>query len=144
MMTTAMMPAAAAEFVDADGNIVIPKEVRPVVGLQETLLGGKKGAARQYRYGNLHVRDYGSHYTAHLDRVDPRTSPVGHLIEDAPEYLVGAMAAVIAGRHVGAKVYERRKKDGSISRGRALAEAALAAIVAGSAAGNVFYRAAKR
>ena len=38
------------DFVDTDGNIVVPKAVRPVIDLQETALGSKKGAGKQYRY----------------------------------------------------------------------------------------------
>ena len=100
------------EFIDSDGNIVVPKAVRPVVGLQETALGSKKGAARQYRHGNLHIRDYDSHYTVHMDRIDPRKNPLGHLLVDAPEYVIGAAAAALVGRHVGREVYKKRRDDG--------------------------------
>jgi hypothetical protein len=128
------------EFVDADGNIVIPKAVRPVIGLQETALGSKKGAAKQYRYGNLHIRDYDSHYTAHMDKVDPRKNPLGHLLVDAPEYVVGAAAAAIVGRHVGKRVYSSRRKDG-MSPKEAAADAIFAGWVAGASAGKLAYSA---
>lgn len=126
------------EFVDADGNIVIPKAVRPVVGLQETALGSKKGAKKQYRHGNLHIRDYDSHYTVHMDKVDPRKNPLGHLLVDAPEYVVGAAAAAIVGRHVGKLVYSRRRKDGKSPK-EAAADAILAGWVAGASAGKLAY-----
>lgn len=131
------------EFVDADGSIVIPKAVRPIIGLEETALGSKKGATRQFRYGNLHIRDYDSHYTAHMDKVDPRKNPLGHLLVDAPEYVVGAAAAAIVGRHIGKVVYNRRRKDGKSPRDAA-ADAVVAGWVAGSSAGKLAYTAASR
>lgn len=125
------------EFVDGDGNIVVPRAVRPIIEVSETALGSKKGAKRQYRYGNLHIRDYDSHYTIHMDRVDPRKSPLGHLLVDAPEYLVGATAAALVGQHICRTVYRKRKEAGKANR-----EAAIDAVIAGglaaSAAGRFF------
>lgn len=129
------------DFVDADGNIIVPKAVRPIAGLEETLIGNKKGANSQYRYGNLHIRDYGSHYSVHVDRVDPRESPLGHLLIDAPEYLAAAAAAIVAGRHVGKMTYKKRKRDGSSARDAAV-NAIIAGCLAGSAAGRIAYAAA--
>ena len=129
------------EFVDGDGNIIVPKAVRPIVDLKETALGGKKGAKRQYRYGKLHIRDYDTHYTVHMDRVDPLKNPIGHLLVDAPEYLAGTAAAVIVGRRVGGAVYNRRKKEGKSTRDAAI-DAAVAGYIAGSSAGNLVFNAA--
>lgn len=129
------------EFTDGDGNIVVPKAVRPIVDLKETALGGKKGAKRQYRYGRLHIRDYDTHYTVHMDRVDPMTNPLGHLLVDAPEYIAGAAAAVIVGRRVGSAVYDKRKKEGKSTRDAAI-DAALAGYAAGSSAGSLVFSAA--
>ena len=129
------------EFVDIDGNIIVPKAVRPIVDLKETALGGKKGAKRQYRYGKLHIRDYDTHYTVHMDRVDPLKNPLGHLLVDAPEYLASAAAAVIVGRRVGAAVYSKRKKEGKSTRDAAI-DAAVAGYIAGSSAGNLVFNAA--
>jgi hypothetical protein len=129
------------EFTDGDGNIVVPKAIRPIVDLKETALGGKKGAKRQYRYGRLHIRDYDTHYTVHMDRVDPMTNPLGHLLVDAPEYLAGAAAAVIVGRRVGSAVYDKRKKEGKSTRDAAI-DAALAGYAAGSSAGSLVFSAA--
>ena len=122
------------DFVDTDGNIVVPKAVRPLIDLQETALGSKKGAGKQYRYGNLHIRDYGSHYTVHADRLDPRSNPLGHLLVDAPEYLAAAAAAVIVGRQAGKAAYAKRN-------GRVV-DAIIAGCLAGSAAGRLAYGAA--
>jgi hypothetical protein len=126
------------DFIDADGNIIVPKAVRPTIGLQETSLGSKKGARRQYRYGTLHIRDYDSHYTVHVDRVDPRSNPLGHLLADAPEYLAATAAATLASRYVGRKVYSKCRGEGK-STGEALAQAAAAGLVTGLAAGKWAY-----
>lgn len=131
----------SVEFIDGDGNIVVPKAVRPIVDLNETALGSKKGAKRQYRYGNLHIRDYDTHYTVHMDRVNPLTNPLGHLLVDAPEYLAGAAAAMIVGRRVGATVYNRRKAEGKSTRDAAI-DAAIAGYIAGSSAGTLAFKAA--
>ncbi|HEX6067587.1 MAG TPA: hypothetical protein VFZ05_02195 [Nitrososphaera sp.] len=128
------------EFVDGDGNIVVPRAVRPILEISETLLGSKKGAKRQYRYGNLHIRDYDSHYTVHMDKVDPRENPLGHLFVDAPEYLVGAASAAIVGRHVGKSVYKKRKADGKAGKDAAV-DAIIAGGLAASAAGEFFFAA---
>ena len=83
---------SVVEFVDGDGNILIPKSVRPIMDLGITMLGEKKGCKKQYRYGNLHIREYESHYSAHIDKVDPRIDPLGHLMIDAPNYLAGLLS----------------------------------------------------
>lgn len=129
------------EFIDGDGNIIVPKAVRPIIDLKETALGGKKGSQKQYRYGKLHIRDYDTHYTVHMDRMDPLANPIGHLLVDAPEYLAGAAAALIVGRHVGIAVYNKRKKEGKNARDAAI-DAALAGYIAGSSAGSLVFNAA--
>jgi len=83
---------SSVDFIDGDGNILIPKSVRPIMDLGITMLGEKKGCKKQYRYGNLHIREYESHYSAHLDKVDPRVDPLGHLMVDAPNYLAGLLS----------------------------------------------------
>jgi hypothetical protein len=126
------------EFIDGDGNIIVPKAVRPIIDLKETPLGSKKGANKQYRYGSLHIRDYDTHYTVHMDRVDPLSNPLGHLLVDAPEYLVGATAAFIVGRRLGTMVYNMRKKEGKNTKD-AVIDAILAGYIAGSATGNLVF-----
>jgi hypothetical protein len=129
------------EFVDGDGNIIVPKSVRPIMELKETVFGSKKGAKRQYRYGNLHIREYDSHYSVHMDRVDPMKNPFGHLIVDAPEYIAGAAAGAIVARRVGAQVYSKRKVEGR-SKKEAAVDAAVAGYIAGSVAGKLVHDAA--
>lgn len=121
----------SVEFTDSDGNIVVPKSVRPIMELQETAIGGKKGAIRQYRHGNLHIREYADHYTVHMDRIDPLKNPLGHLLVDAPEYIVGAAAGALVAKRVGVAVYRKRKREGKSNR-----DAAVAAVVAGCVAGR--------
>ena len=85
------------------GNeIEVPKELREFMpsNAEETILGHKNGAKRQYRYGNLHIREYDDKFLVHSDRVDPRKNIVGHLVHDAPEVLVGLACAVFSGIQV--------------------------------------------
>ncbi len=124
------------EFVDGDGNIVVPRAVRPIIDINETALGSKKGARRQFRYGNLHIRDYDSHYTVHMDKVDPRKNPLGHLLIDAPEFVVGAATAILVGKYVGTTVYKIRKASGK-RESEAVSDAVLSGYLAGSQAGKM-------
>ena len=70
-------------------EIEIPLDLKRVVlmGAEETKLGDKKGALKQYRKGNLHIREYEDRLTVHADKVDPREDQMGHLIHDAQEVL---------------------------------------------------------
>lgn len=83
-------------------EIEVPKEVRQFMldGAEETNLGGKNGANKQYRYGNLHIREYDDKFLIHTDKYDPRKSPIAHLVFDAPEVLVGIACAVIGGTKI--------------------------------------------
>ena len=100
-------------------EIEIPKELREFM-LEEaklTSLGQKNGANKQYRYGNLHIREYDDKYLVHTDKVDPRKDPLGHLMFDAPEVLVGLACAAIGGSTVVSNVLKNNnsKKDASLS-----------------------------
>jgi len=126
------------EFIDGDGNIIVPKAVRPIIDQKETPLGSKKEAKRQYRYGALHIREYDTHYSVHTDIVDPSSNPLGHLFMDGPEYLAGATAAFIIGSGFGNTVYNISKKEGKSTKD-ALIDAVLNGYIAGSAAGNLVF-----
>lgn len=76
-------------------------------GAEETKLGQKNGAKKQYRYGRLHIREYDDKYLVHMDKVDPRQNPLGHLMSDAPEVLVGLTCAVYGGRKVASNVFKK-------------------------------------
>lgn len=93
---------------------------------EPTVLGDLRGAVRQYRYGNLHIREYAGHYAVHSDRADPRRDPIGHLVHDAPEVLAGLAAGLAAGP--AAYIGLRRAGRG---RGLSAAAAAAAALQAG-------------
>jgi len=92
-------------------EIEIPKEVRHFMpgDTEETVLGQKNGATKQYRYGNLHIREYYDKYLVHMDKVDPRQDPIGHLVHDAPEILVGIASGIIAGKKIALSIYKLQK-----------------------------------
>jgi hypothetical protein len=92
-------------------EIEVPKEIRPFMleDAEETPLGRKNGAIRQYRYGNLHIREYDDKYLVHMDKVDPRKDPVGHLVLDAPEVLFGVASAFFGGKKVASEIYKLQK-----------------------------------
>ena len=93
-------------------EIEIPKELRQFMleGAEETFLGHKNGAKKQYRYKNLHIREYEDKFLVHMDKVDPRKNPVGHLIHDAPEVLIGLACAAIGGGKVASYFYNKDSK----------------------------------
>jgi hypothetical protein len=126
---------------DGDGNIIMPRAVRPIIDLKDAPLGSKKGANKQNRYGNLYIRDYETHYSVHMDTVDPLSNPLGHLLVDKPESLAGATAALIVGRRLGTTVYIICKKgEGNNTKdAAAIGTAVLARYIAGSAAGNLVF-----
>ena len=80
-------------------EIEVPKELREfmITGAEETILGQKNGAQKQYRYGNLHIREYDDKFLVHVDKVDPRKNPMGHLFHDAPEVLIGVACSIFSG-----------------------------------------------
>ena len=102
-------------------EIDVPKHLRQFMleGARETKLGDKKGAKKQYRYGNLHIREYEDKYTVHMDKYDPRSDPIRHLVWDAPEVLIGLAGAIIGGSKVGSYLYNKNKnaKQSSIFSG---------------------------
>ncbi|MFL6490877.1 MAG: hypothetical protein ACJ70M_05190 [Nitrososphaera sp.] len=129
------------EFMDGDGNIIMARAVRPIIDLKDAPLGSKKGANKQNRYGNLYIRDYETHYSVHMDTVDPLSNPLGHLLVDTPESLAGSTAALIVGRRLGTTVYIICKKgEGNNTKdAAAIGTAVLARYIAGSAAGNLVF-----
>jgi hypothetical protein len=93
------------------GNeIEVPKELREFMleKAEETFLGQKNGANKQYRYGNLHIREYDDKFLVHTDKVDPRENPIGHLIHDAPEVLIGLACAVFGGSQIAKKFLNKK------------------------------------
>jgi len=93
-------------------EIEVPKELREFMleGAEETYLGKINGAKKQYRYGNLHIREYDDKFLVHTDRIDPRKDPLGHLVYDAPEVLIGLACAVFGGSQI-AKTFQNKNKS---------------------------------
>ena len=94
-------------------EIEVPREIREFMldGAEETSLGQKNGAKKQYRYGNLHIREYDDKFLVHTDRIDPRKDPLGHLLYDAPEVLVGLACAVFGGSQIAKKLHNKNSKS---------------------------------
>ena len=104
-------------------------------GAEETKLGNKMGAKKQYRYGNLHIREYDDKYTVHMDKYDPRSDPIRHLVWDAPEVLIGLAGAIIGGSNVASYLYKN-----NFSRKSSAASGLLASLISG----YVSYRISKK
>ena len=98
-------------------EIEVPKELREFMleGAEETFLGQKNGAKKQYRYGNLHIREYDDKFLVHIDKIDPRKDPLGHLIVDAPEFLVGIACAIFGGSHIRKSLFNKNSEKSSIT-----------------------------
>jgi hypothetical protein len=122
-------------------EIEVPKELRPFMpdGAKETAIGHRNGANKQYRYGNLHIREYDDKYLVHMDRVDPLEDPLGHLVFDAQEILVGLASGAVGGAKVASYIYNKSKKT---RRDRQIAAAA--GLVSSLAIGYVGYKIAKK
>ena len=93
-------------------EIEVPKELREFMleKAEETILGQKNGAYKQYRYGNLHIREYDDKFLVHTDKIDPRKDPIGHLVHDAPEVLIGLACAVFGGSQIAKKFLNKKSK----------------------------------
>ena len=113
-------------------EIELPKELSRIIldGAEETKLGAKKGAIRQYRKGNLHIREYDRKFTIHSDKVDPRKDPLGHLLFDAHEVLIGLAGAALGGGIIGKLIYNI-KKDSSYKKQQSIIGGLTASLVAG-------------
>jgi len=98
-------------------EIEVPKELREFMleEAEETLLGQKNGAYKQYRYGNLHIREYDDKFLVHTDKVDPRKDPIGHLIHDAPEVLIGLAFAVFGGSQIAKKFLNKKSNKSTFT-----------------------------
>ena len=100
-------------------EIEVPKELREFMleEAEETFLGQKNGAEKQYRYGNLHIREYDDKFLVHNDRIDPRKDPVGHLVYDAPEVLIGLACAIFGSSQIAKKVMNTNSKKLTFTSG---------------------------
>ena len=98
-------------------EIEVPKELREFMfeEAEETILGQKNGALKQYRYGNLHIREYADKFLVHTDKIDPRVNPIGHLVYDAPEVLIGIACGIFTGVTTAKKITNKNSKKISIA-----------------------------
>ena len=102
------------------GNeIEVPKELLEFMleDAEETLIGKKNGAYKQYRYGHLHIREYDDKFLVHTDKIDPRKDPIGHLIHDAPEVLIGLAFAVFGGSQIAKKFLNKKSNKSTFTSG---------------------------
>ena len=113
-------------------EIEVPKEIRPFMlkEAEETKLGQKNGADKQYRYGNLHIREYEDKYLVHMDKIDPRKDPLGHLVRDAPEVLIGLASAFFGGKKVASQLY-KMQKNSKLAKNTSLLGGLLASVALG-------------
>ncbi|MFB5635671.1 MAG: hypothetical protein ACE5RB_03495 [Nitrosopumilus sp.] len=100
-------------------EIEVPKELREFMleEAEETFLGQKNGAEKQYRYGNLHIREYDDKFLVHNDKIDPRKDPIGHLVYDAPEVLIGLACAIFGGSEIAKKMMNKNSKKSIVTSG---------------------------
>jgi len=100
-------------------EIEVPKELREFMleEAEETFLGQKNGAKKQYRYGNLHIREYDDKFLVHNDKIDPRKDPIGHLVYDAPEVLIGLACAIFGGSQITKKLMNTNSKKLTFTSG---------------------------
>ncbi len=103
----------------SNDEIEVPKELREFMPekAEETILGQKNGALRQYRYGNLHIREYDDKFLVHNDKIDPRIDPIRHLVYDAPEVLVGLACAIFGGLQMAKKITGKNSKKLTVTSG---------------------------
>jgi hypothetical protein len=100
-----------------DGELSISKEVLPSIDesrFEPTNLGDPRGAIRQYRSASgVHIREYDDHFVVHIDRIDPRTDPFGHLLVDSPESILAFGAASLLASPLKRKTSEEDSSSGS-------------------------------
>ena len=122
-------------------EIEIPKELDPFMleKAEETFLGQKNGAKKQYRYGNLHIREYDDKFLVHMDKADPRESPLGHLVLDSPEILIGLASAAIGGVKVASYISKNQKNSIFIKQ-----SSTISGLIASLVFGYLGYSIAKR
>ena len=89
--------------------------------------------------GNLHIREYADKFTVHTDKVDPRTDPMGHLIHDAQEVLIGLAGAAISGAAIGSYIYKIKKNSPYRKQ-----QAVIGGLAASLAAGYASYKISKK
>lgn len=98
-------------------EIEVPKELREFMleNAHETMLGHKNGAKKQFRYGNLHIREYDDKFLVHTDKIDPREDPFSHLVYDAPEVLIGIACSIFGGSKIAKLFLNNKSKKSTVA-----------------------------
>jgi len=80
----------------------------PCAAGMKASIGMPEGQTADYRLvllggAGFHVKDFGSHYEAHIDEVHPDVNAIEHLRRDAPGVFIasGAALGAVIGRSVG-------------------------------------------
>jgi H+/Cl- antiporter ClcA len=67
-----------------------------------------------------------------MDKVDPRIDPIGHLLKDAPEYIICGIMASTIGLKVGTAFYKKKKRNDNDNQLKALPLGIISGILAGT------------
>jgi hypothetical protein len=80
----------------------------PLAAGMKSSIGMPEGQTADYRLvlqggAGLHVKDFGTHYEAHIDEVHPDVNAIEHMRRDAPGMFVasGAALGAVIGKSVG-------------------------------------------
>ena len=106
-----MQDKFSVSFIDDEGSNYVPKSVRPTIDYEVTHLGNKKGPGNSSA-----IRIYISEIMVtiiliHIDNIDPRKDPLGHLLIDAPEFLISIISAVSIGKLVGSAIGKNKRTE---------------------------------
>jgi hypothetical protein len=98
---------------EGDWEVVVPKEsvTGPSDGWEKPGINvPSPGTIASYRKGQYHVHETKTEWRVHLDRYDPKTHPLLHLVDDAPLLLM------IGGTFLTLIMETRSTKDDDTSR----------------------------
>jgi len=96
----------------ADTTLLKGLVIHPLRAGFNRSIGEPQGQIADYRMGlkdgkSIHVREYDASYRIHWDARDPDTDPLGHLLVDAPHWLI--IGGLLLG--MGALVYYSLKDN---------------------------------
>lgn len=82
-------------------KIPSPDQAQPKIFVKS--IGELKGQIADWRASfnkskaGFHAVEFNDHYETHIDSVDPFKDPLGHLLSDSPDTLVGVIAVIAIG-----------------------------------------------
>lgn len=108
-----------ASCLPSHSDIIVSKRIithPKYAGFVESV-GEPQGQKADYRLTlkdgrSIHAREFQDHYKVHWDKIDPSVDPFGHMLEDAPHWLVIIGLLFLAG--LGAYTASRSKYDGTV------------------------------